>query len=29
MKRIVVTFPTLAGIMWGATGVFTLSLIHI
>lgn len=23
MKRIVVTFPTLAGIMWGATGVFT------
>lgn len=23
MKRIIVTFPTLAGIMWGATGVFT------
>lgn len=26
MKRIVVTFPTLAGIMWGATGVFTRAL---
>lgn len=23
MKRMIVTFPTLAGIMWGATGVFT------
>ena len=23
MKRLIVTFPTLAGIMWGATGVFT------
>ncbi len=26
MKRIIVTFPTLAGIMWGATGVFTRTL---
>lgn len=23
MKRMIVTFPTLAGIMWGATGIFT------
>ena len=26
MKKLVVTFPVLAGIMWGAVGVFTRTL---